>query len=325
VLAVSTLASGGESLPVDLCGTWIPDLAAYEHTKELKAPDPHAAPVPPPPPAEVDLPRLRIRKQADAIVFESLDEEGDVISSEGVTADGQQSVRRREEPASRRLSHSRWNGAVLETEWRLVQAGQAIMSGVDSWSLSADGAVLVRASAMEDSKSRSRTKTVYRRAPPRPSCSVELFVEPEQTTMDLTGGETYWSGFTARLRNLGAAPIVLVEPGGRDGPIVSWELVSGEPFDDRRVGCGNINALRADEVFDLEPAETHMLSRMVPGFWVRHPGTYKVRLRYENDPDRRWSGIPLGTHDPVAMQRARKSTPCVAVSNVVEITVRPTP
>jgi hypothetical protein len=74
-------------------------------------------------------------------------------------------------------------------------------------------------------------------------------------------------------------------------------------------------------VFDLKPGESHVFANWVPPVRVRLPGTYKLRLRYENNPLLEWGGLPLGEHDPAAMQRVRQSTPCVAVSNEVVVTV----
>ena len=50
-------------------------------------------------------------------------------------------------------------------------------------------------------------------------------------------------------------------------------------------------------------------------------GTHKVVLEIENVPGREWSGVPLGKHDPAAMERVRQSTAFKAVSNVVEVKV----
>jgi hypothetical protein len=47
-----------------------------------------------------------------------------------------------------------------------------------------------------------------------------------------------------------------------------------------------------------------------------------VSLELQNIPDLVWRGIPLGEHDPSAMEMVRRSTPFKIVSNVVEVEVK---
>jgi hypothetical protein len=89
-----------------------------------------------------------------------------------------------------------------------------------------------------------------------------------------------------------------------------------------RIGrCGNINALRPDEVFVLKPGEQVRLNA-----WARAPilqaGTVKLAVRYFHIPDLQWKGLPLGPHDPLALDRIRKSAAVTLESNMVEIEVR---
>src|SRR5260370_24574724 len=95
----------------------------------------------------------------------------------------------------------------------------------------------------------------------------------------------------------------------------------GERFG-RIARCGNINSLKADEVFVLKPGQQVRLNAwMRDGGSQRAAGTYKVAVRYFHIPDLQWKGVPLGEHDPRAMDRIRRSAPVTLESNVVEIVV----
>ena len=117
--------------------------------------------------------------------------------------------------------------------------------------------------------------------------------------------------------------VTLVKPGdgSLDGwrtPIISW---SGINDDYPSLRCGNINALKKDEVFTIEPGKMVQLGSgwAHPHFGL--PGTYQVAFNYENVPKLEWTGIPLGRHDWFAMRRVRNSTPFNGTSNTVTITV----
>ena len=164
VTLVLALSQAGLNGPVSLGGSWVPDPSVSERSKELKAPDPRAPPAPPAPPAGAPKLRpLRIAHDGPTIVFEVVGEEGSPLSSERITTDGQEHVSARGGGELTHVSLSRWDGASLRTEWRLTQAGADIMTGVDVWSLADDRASLIHTSSMEDSKSHSTAKTVYRR------------------------------------------------------------------------------------------------------------------------------------------------------------------
>jgi hypothetical protein len=85
--------------------------------------------------------------------------------------------------------------------------------------------------------------------------------------------------------------------------------------------CGNINRLKAAEVFDLPPGQKARLSE-----WVGAPslpaGTHKVAVRYFHIPALKWRGLPLGRHDEKAMAQVRSSRRLILESNVVEVTVQ---
>ena len=165
------------------------------------------------------------------------------------------------------------------------------------------------------------------------NCTVELRVEAKRNSFDVSDhGMLSSADFHVVIRNSGPATITLVEPGdgsdtGWRTPIVTWqvELVGGEHTPQQAARCGNINALRPEEVFDLESGDERILGPWVPDVRVTQTGKYRLRLKYENDPALEWSGIPLGEHDPNAMERIQKSTACVTVSNEVLVEVAGVP
>jgi hypothetical protein len=86
--------------------------------------------------------------------------------------------------------------------------------------------------------------------------------------------------------------------------------------------CGNVNALKSNEVFSLAPGKSQDLSGWIGSPRFTEPGTYSVVLYYSNDPELKWQGIPLGKHDPDAMNRVEKSHKCLLISNELNLTVR---
>lgn len=162
-------------------------------------------------------------------------------------------------------------------------------------------------------------------AEPSPSCSLELHVEPANVTLRSLGRVSFQGTLIrAFLRNSGVSVLTLIDAGdgsgaGRRTPILSWVPESAGA----RWGweCGNINALRPSEVFDLGPGESREIDLGWGPALTGQPGVYEVRLRYENAPDLEWSGIPLGQHDEEAMRRVRRSSRCVVLSNSVVVTV----
>lgn len=157
--------------------------------------------------------------------------------------------------------------------------------------------------------------------PVKPQCELRLELG---TKMEIGKGEA-----KIQLRNVGNTPMTLVMPGdgsdcGWRTPIIGWSVLPVDSDDDhpptpprQGVGrCGNINSLKAEEVFTLRPGQSKTL-----GPWARlptynlKPGKYRVVVYYKNDPKLKWSGLPLGPHDQKAMQRIGESTPVNLVSN----------
>jgi hypothetical protein len=143
---------------------------------------------------------------------------------------------------------------------------------------------------------------------------------------------------TATVVNQGKEAVTLVQPGdgsdfGWRTPVVGWSAVKvasadakanhpNKPELDHGRRCGNINALKMDEVFTVEPGKKKDLAEWVGQPSMPEPGTYKVVFYYANEPGRKWKGVPLGEHDAGAMARVQQSTPCKLKSNEVTITVK---
>lgn len=136
---------------------------------------------------------------------------------------------------------------------------------------------------------------------------------------------------TIQLVNRGTQRVRVVAPGvgslhGVRTPRLYWivrraggtarELPAPTP------GCGNIDPLRAKEVIELGSNQSVDVSRAGPLLTLKEPGEYRVRLRYVNDPKMKWTGVPLGEHDPEAMRKVQESTPCDIVSNEIAIVAR---
>ena len=137
------------------------------------------------------------------------------------------------------------------------------------------------------------------------------------------------------LENHGWRSVTLVQPGdgSLDGwrtPVISWTGFNPD-FPSGR--CGNINALKKDEIFTIAPGEKVQLNSgwiqasflgQFPkqiGTFLLQPGTYEVGFNYSNVPKLKWAGIPLGRHNWFAMRRLRNSTPFEGTSNTVKIVV----
>lgn len=87
--------------------------------------------------------------------------------------------------------------------------------------------------------------------------------------------------------------------------------------------CGNINPLRMGEIVTLHPGDSCNLggwASYTPFSTMDTTGTFSVCFHYENIPDFQWKGVPLGEHDPDAMQRVRQSTRFRGRSNPVIVT-----
>jgi hypothetical protein len=127
---------------------------------------------------------------------------------------------------------------------------------------------------------------------------------------------------TLTVINRGRQDVVLVEPGdgSEDGwrtPLIEW---SSKPWS--RIRCGNVNGLKPGEVFTLKPGESRQLNEWIGTPYLPFPGRYRVSVRYTNDPDLKWDGIPLTPHDTATLEKVHRSTKMSAVSNAVEIVVQ---
>jgi protein-S-isoprenylcysteine O-methyltransferase Ste14 len=163
LVAVAMCQVGAQSQS-DLSGSWTPVPSEYRSTKELTIPDSNAPPAPPALSGAPQLPAIRIVHAEPSFTLEYVAADGTTISTQRLTTDNRENVNMRGGGALTQRSSSRWESGALRTEWRLLRGDQPIMSGVDRWQLSADGATLIHTSTMEDSKSRSQTATVYRRS-----------------------------------------------------------------------------------------------------------------------------------------------------------------
>jgi hypothetical protein len=152
--------------------------------------------------------------------------------------------------------------------------------------------------------------------PPRPALRIDLRVD---NAVVKDGAD---AGFTAFLVNDGAEPVTVVLPG--DGSDCGWRspVVRWHPEQQHGARCGNINRLRDNEVVTLAAGERVRLGWLGRPHLVG-PGTHQVQLELEHIPDLEWGGVPLGEHSPTAMARLRQTPAFKAVSNVVEVTVRP--
>ena len=167
------------------------------------------------------------------------------------------------------------------------------------------------------------------RQPHAAGCDVALRLSTSNPTFRVGG----YPRMHITVTNNGIAPVTLVRPG--DGsleawrtPVVSWSVLEGEtggshpaePVPSEFRGCGNLNSLRPEEVFTLAPGETKELTELPINHQFR-PGTHRVMFLYANKPTLGWRGIPLGEHDPQAMERVRGSSACTLSSNEVVLNV----
>jgi hypothetical protein len=167
------------------------------------------------------------------------------------------------------------------------------------------------------------------------SCDFDLTQRPageklSRVALELSAAKTTVKegqdpGWSVHLVNRGKHAVTLVQPG--DGSMCGWRtpciewLVAGEGKRGKDGRCGNINRLKAEEVFILKPGERIKLRGGIGQPSIHWAGTYKVSLRYSNIPDLKWQGVPLGKHDRAAMAQVQSSTRLIVESNVVEIKV----
>ncbi|HKV10537.1 MAG TPA: hypothetical protein VJ725_20520 [Thermoanaerobaculia bacterium] len=163
--------------------------------------------------------------------------------------------------------------------------------------------------------------------PAPPACGVRLSIALKPSPLPADG----WLEVTGTLKNEGAKPVVLVEPGdgsesGWRTPVLSWHA--------RRIGSGPVRDILLDpgprcglmngpdpqrEVFRLAPGASRRLSGsplLIPP--PGPPGLYEIVLLYTNDPRIGFHGEILG--DPARSPYAG-SIACTAVSNPLRIEV----
>lgn len=167
-------------------------------------------------------------------------------------------------------------------------------------------------------------------APDVPACGVELRIHTTSPVVQPDGGAVYFHRLlVAELVNTSGETVTLVQPGDGSGagwrtPILRWNLTAEEGYTPpQQMRCGNINRLRAGEVFSLRPGASRRLTDWIPPIFGVAPGSYRLRLSYVNDPALQWQGLELGPHDPEEMQRVRESTSCRVESNEISLTILP--
>jgi len=153
--------------------------------------------------------------------------------------------------------------------------------------------------------------------------ATELSLVVEPATLVVRPGKRVF--VTARLINRGSRSLTLVLPGdgsrtGRRTPVIEWTFVPGGTLPGIE-GCGNINPLKAGEVFTLTPGATQDL-----GSWVDPSVLPAVRkshavMTYWNQPALPFRGVPLGAHSEAELALLRSSEPCRISSNKIEVLI----
>ncbi len=185
---------------------------------------------------------------------------------------------------------------------------------------------------LQDSGEPAKKKAPSKLPPPIEGLSLEVKIK--KTTV--RAGEMILAS-SATLIHRGPETISLVMPGdGSDcdwrQPFVVWSVLdAGErsakhpdrPQPSNLPRCGNVNSLRADEVFVLKKGAKKVLSDWLAPFRIDEPGRYRVRLVYLNEPERKAlrSGLPLGEPTPEILAAFKATTPLRVMSNEIVITV----
>ena len=184
----------------------------------------------------------------------------------------------------------------------------------------------------------SLTRAVFWSADPLPNrpqtaaATLDLHITAKDASLTL--GQQ--AQITATITNKGKAPVTLVLPGdgsesGWRTPLVGFSSVKMDKDKPQHPStvplyrggrCGNINALKSNEVFTLAPGKSQDLSAWIGCPQLPEPGTYSVVFYYANDPNLKWRGVPLGKHDPDAMKRVQGSNKCLFISNELKLTVK---
>jgi len=163
----------------------------------------------------------------------------------------------------------------------------------------------------------------------------ELSLKLESPEQTIHVGD--FARFEVTVSNESKKPLTLVEPG--DGseckwrtPIIGWSAIAAddrvskhpkEPPRDSRPRCGNVNSLKLDEVFTLQPGNSRKLAAWVGAPTFAMPGKYRLVFYYSNQPDLPMQGVLLGKHDDGVLEKIKQSHPCHLMSNEVIVDVSP--
>jgi hypothetical protein len=163
--AVVSPSPSSSSSRVDFSGTWVPDLNAHQRTREPKTPEAANLPA-----TSLQgggilfLPPLRISDDGSTLTFDSLSEDGRVISTLRLSTGGKDETTLVAGGARTRTSRSTREGRSLKTEWRQTGAdASATSTGTETWTLSSDNGTLTHTTTSEDTSWRNQTKTTYKR------------------------------------------------------------------------------------------------------------------------------------------------------------------
>lgn len=176
--------------------------------------------------------------------------------------------------------------------------------------------------ALEQLESRTKSKSEERAS--HNEALRELIVATRGVDLEL-GYDEQENRFTGALVNRRSVPVTIVLPGdgsepGMRTPHIRWDIrdaETGERMSTGWIGCGNIDAMRAEEIVTLAPGQRQPIS-VTRRLWT--PGRYRVVLRYDNDPKR---GIPRGHDDaPEVLALVHSSDRLVLASRPIEVTVR---
>lgn len=149
---------------VDFSGTWVPDLNTHQRSREPRTEEAANLPA-----TSLQgggilfLPPLRISDDGSTLTFDSLSEDGRVISTLRFSTGGKEETAA-VAGARTRVSRSKREGRSVKTEWRQTGADvSAAATGTETWTLSSDNATLTHTTSSEDASWRNQTKTTYKR------------------------------------------------------------------------------------------------------------------------------------------------------------------
>ena len=147
-----------------------------------------------------------------------------------------------------------------------------------------------------------------------------------------------YADFAVTISNRGPHSVSLVQPGDGSNcrmrtPVIGWSVLSSDakgqkhpqvapPFHGVRT-CGMINAIKRSEVFSLTPGASIRLANWTADPKFETPGKFRLVFYYENIPDLKIAGFPLGPHDDDVLGQIKRSTRCRLVSEEVLLDVLP--